>query len=343
VANETGDVHLRYPVNALVSYHYFDSSDIGEMRSWGLRIIGDSGAYSAASLGAPISLSSFATWADLWRDDLAWIASLDEIGDARGSWRNYKTLRKQGLDVVPTVHYGCDPKELDRYAADGVDFVGLGGMVPYKSEPERLLRWSLSMFIHARDNHPGMRFHGWGVTHPRLLTLLPWYSVDSSGFAASVRYAQLRLFDPDRGKSVGVKLNGRDIYKHSRLLRLHYGVEPSEVATTGPWNRRQVLRLSMASVQRMEDHLRKRHGDVSPPVYGLTSPANGLNVHGVNGHASRWHEVFGPQIHGADANPKHLADLAKPGTDQVGLSVYSAMGNETDCLIVTPSPEGTKR
>lgn len=300
MANEPGDVPLRYPVNALVSYHYFSTADIAEMRSWGLRLIGDSGAYSAVSLGAPIALSSFATWAHEWRDDLVWIASLDEIGDAKQSWRNYKNLRKQGLDVVPTVHYGCDPKELDRYADDGVDFVGLGGMVPYKSEPERLLRWCLSMFAYARDNHPGMRFHGWGVTHPRLVSLLPWYSVDSSGFSASVRYGRLSLFDPSKGKSLSVTLDGRDIYKHSQLLRNVYGADPDAVSVSVPATRRQVLRLAMASAQRLEDYLRKRHRGVASPTYGLRWPLTGPHVHGVNTDPGAWRDIgiSGPHVHG---------------------------------------------
>ena len=276
------DVPLQYPVNALVSFHYFAKDNIAEMAGWGLNLIGDSGAYSADSLGAPISLDAFAEWAHRWKDSLAWVASLDEIGNAKGTWDNWQRLRKMGLDVVPTVHYGCDPKELDRYVDEGVDFVGLGGMVPRKSEPERLLRWCLSMFKYARDNHPEMRFHGWGVTHPRLVQNLPWYSVDSSGFSSAYRYARLTLFDPKQGKMIPITLNGKDIFKHSELVRKVYGADPARICVSNNLTRRDLVRVAISSVQKLEEFLRKRHGYVSVPVYGINTGSEGPNVHYVS-------------------------------------------------------------
>jgi hypothetical protein len=262
------DVYLRLPVNALVSYHYFKNRDIDEIQSWGYRLIGDSGAYSASTQGTPIDIDEFMTWGIKWRDTFCWVASLDVIGDKDASWTNYRYLRDGGLDVIPTIHYGCDPSELDRYAAEGVDFVGLGGMVGRKSEAQRLLRWCLRIFKYARDNHPQMRFHGWGVTHNKLIMDLPWYSVDSSGFSSSYRFARLGLFDKSLGKNVGIDLNGKDIYQHADLLLRDYNISPSEVAVSTNDTRRQLVRLSVASVQRQEDFLRRRH-KVTAPKYGI--------------------------------------------------------------------------
>lgn len=262
------DIYLRKPVNALISFHYFKTRDVAEIQSWGLRLIGDSGAYSAESQGAPIDIDEFIEWGRTWRDNLSWIASLDVIGDKEASWSNYRYLRDAQLDVIPTIHYGCDPSEMDRYAAEGVDFMGLGGMVIRKSETPRLLRWTLSCFHYARENHPQMRFHGWGVTHKELVNNLPWFSVDSSGYSSSYRFARLSLFDPSIGKNVGIDLNGRDIFKHNDLLQREYGIDPAEVAVSDKESRRQLVRLSIASIQRQEDFLRKRH-TVIAPSYGL--------------------------------------------------------------------------
>jgi len=272
------EVKLRYPVNSLVSFHYFNNRDIAEMKSWGLRLIGDSGAYSALTQGTPINIEEFAEWGLKWKDDFAWLASLDVIGDKDATYENYKWLRAQGLDVIPTIHYGCDPKELDRYVAEGVDFIGLGGMVGRKSEADRLLRWTLSVFRYARDNHPQLRFHGWGVTHRQLTMNLPWYSVDSSGFSAAYRFARLSLFDPALGKQVAIALDGKDIYKHVDLLNRVYQVDPEDVKLSTPDRRRQLVRLAISSVQKMEEFLRARH-NVSPPSYGLNSYAEAPNVH----------------------------------------------------------------
>ena len=86
----TNEVKLRYPVNSLVSFHYFGNRDIAEMKSWGLRLIGDSGAFSAHSQGKPINIQDFADWGLRWKNDLAWLASLDVIGNKDATWKNYK-------------------------------------------------------------------------------------------------------------------------------------------------------------------------------------------------------------------------------------------------------------
>lgn len=267
---------LRYPVNVLISYHYFKESNVAEIQGWGLRIIGDSGAYSADSQGVVIDVDSFAEWIVRWRANLHWVASLDVIGDQTGSWDNWLALRSMGLETVPTIHYGDDPRALDRYVERGVDFMGLGGMVPYKSEPKRLLRWCLSVMRYARDNHPHLRFHGWGVTHPDLVMNLPWWSVDSSGFSASYRYGRASLFDPRTGKKIAVQLDGREVAKHARLLRDVYGVDWRDVAVSTSETRRAVVRMSFRSAQLLEDYLSRRHR-VTPPA-SLGEPEQGPTI-----------------------------------------------------------------
>lgn len=297
------DVVLRLPINALISYHYFKGKDVAELRSWGLRLIGDSGAFSAKNLGLDISLDEFLEWGLAWRQDLAWVASLDVIGDQKQSWKNYKALRAGGLDAIPTIHYGEDPKTISKYASEGVDFMGLGGMVGRKSEVQRLLRWTLSVFRYARDNHPKMRFHGWGVTHSDLVMNLPWYSVDSSGFSSSYRFARLALFDPSKGKNIGIALDGKDIFNHGNLLRDSYGIDPAAISVSTKETRRPLVRTSVLSVQKMEDFLRTRHR-VSAPMYGLNRElrAGGAapNVHVVLGAPRDWQAdaiSHGPNVH----------------------------------------------
>lgn len=277
------DIPLEHPINALVSFHYFKDIDIAEMHGWGLRLVGDSGAFSAATTGAPVNVYEFARWAKRWQGSLFWIASLDVIGEPKETRRNYEILRSEGLDVVPTIHYGADPSLLDQYAAEGVDFMGLGGMVGRKSEPKRLLRWTLGMFRYARDHHPQMRFHGWGVTHPDLVMNLPWFSVDSSGFSAVYRFGRLGLFDPRSAKRIGIEMNGRDIYRHKDLVEGEYGLSDlSRAAESTSQTRRDLVRLSIAAVQKQEAYLRRRF-QVQAPGYGLSDPADGIHIHAAVG------------------------------------------------------------
>lgn len=274
--NQPGDATvLDAPVDILCSYHYFSSIDMANIHSWGTRIIGDSGAYSAHSTGAEIDREDFHAWADKWSDNLFWVGSLDVIGDAEGSKLNWKAAQADGLNLVPTVHFGAEPQALDWYVEQGVDFMGLGGMVPYASEHKKLMRWLLTMFRHARDHHPHLRFHGWGISHPLLVDNLPFWSTDSSGFSGAFRFGHMRLFDPARGRFVSADLDGRSMARHARLLSEHYGVSDwRTVAVSEPRNRREVGRVALRAVQIYAGWLAKRQR-VAPPAHTPTPAPRG--------------------------------------------------------------------
>lgn len=306
---ETTDL-LRWPASALVSFHYYpDPALVARLAAGGLRLVADSGAFSALTQGAPITVDTFTPWAHAVRDHTCWVASLDVIGDPDGTWDNWQALRTQGLDTIPTIHYGTHPKVLDRYAEEGVDFLGMGGMVGRKSEQARLMRWTVQVMRYARDNHPGMRFHGWGVTHPQLVMNLPWWSVDSSGFGQAYRFGRLNLFNPETGKSEKADMDGRDVFRLGRLLRRHYGTTPDALAYSTPANRPHIIRVSLRSYQLLEDHLRARH-NVAPPVYGVRHPAGvGTNLHAVDGSAGNLLELTHPEdtnVHAAISGEDRL-------------------------------------
>lgn len=263
--------YIPAPRNLLVSYHYYKDYDLSRFAH--CRVIGDSGAFSAANAGAVITTAEVAGWAKKWPDVLTWVAALDVIGDSVGTQRNWHEMVDiYGVDGVPTIHYGCDPGLMDYYAERGVDFVGLGGMVG-RPIPQQL-RWLVACFRHARDRWPQMRFHGWGVTAPKLLQL-PFYSVDSSGWSATYRYGRLALRDPQTGKSVAVPLDGRSVYSPEVVAVLRfYGVTPSQIATSGPHNRRLLVRLSALSASVAEQQFRKLHRrhPVTAPVWVIRRP-----------------------------------------------------------------------
>ena len=285
------------PRNILVSYHYFKGYDL--KRFAGLRVIGDSGAFSAHHQGAEITVPQLAAWARKWHDQLCWVASLDVIGNPAATKRNWLEMVDQhGVPAVPTVHFGGAPNLLDYYAAKGVDFVGLGGLVGRPAPAQ--MRWLVAMFRYARDNHPEMRFHGWGVTHRDALKL-PFFSVDSSGWGGGYRYGRLTLRDPKSSVVHTLELDGRSTFTPAvaRLLRDEYGVNPSEVATSGPHNRLLMVRLSALSASVQEQQFRQLHrrSPVSAPTWG--------------------------QLGGIDAGPHiHLADTSQP---EKGLEVVAGM------------------
>lgn len=293
------NIKLQYPINTLVSYHYFKKIDLTPAIENKMYMVADSGAFSALTQGAEIDIDEFGQWAVKWKDNLAWIASLDVIGNASGSWDNFNYLRSNySLDVIPTIHFGCDPSELDRYAALGIDFVCLGGMVAHSANPNKLLRWALKVFKYAHKHYPTMRFHGLGITHKDLLFNLPWYSVDSSGWFSGQKFGRVRLWSPNIGDFVNFDLDGKAIFNYSSLIRDHYGIEPALVSTSSAANSDYIVRLGARSSQLLEEHLRKRN-KISKPTYGISPNApDGINIHLV-------------------ANPTHLGRNLRPLQEEV--------------------------
>lgn len=276
---ERNPPHFQYPFNGLISMALAPrNQDIKRIASYGVRMIGDSGAYSVASRGEVIDIGEFSEWIDDLKNVFCSIASLDVIGDAEGSWKNFLDLRNRGHQVVPTVHYPSKPETLDRYAEMGIDFLGLGGMVP-RNDPANLKRWLVSMFRYARDKYPDMKFHGWGCTSQQLVEALPFWSVDSSGFGSAHRYARVSLIDNNSSKRIGVDLNGRDIYKYTDELKRWYGLNAAEIATSNESNRYLMGYVAARTAANLEEFLRKRHGPIDAPKYGVIDQQAGINVH----------------------------------------------------------------
>lgn len=256
------------PRNALCSYHYFRDFDLDRLLH--LRVIGDSGAFSAKSQGAEITTPDLGRWAQLWRHKLSWVASLDVIGDLEATRRNWHEMVDEfGIPAVPTIHFGAAPEAMDYYANLDVDFLGLGGLVGRPTAAQ--MRWLIPMFKYARDHHPTMRFHGWGVTTDEVLRL-PFFSVDSSSWTTGVRYGRVNLRDPRSRKVHPLILDGKSTYDPvvARLLRDHYGVNPSHVATSGSVNRKFIVKLSALSASVQEQNFRKLHArhPITTPVWG---------------------------------------------------------------------------
>lgn len=294
------------PRNVLCSFHYFKEYDLDRLPN--LRIIGDSGAFSARSQGAEILTPDLAAWAKKWRHRLLWVAALDVIGNPKATRRNWKAMVEEGVPGVPTIHFGEEPSEMDWYAERGVDFLGLGGLVGIPLP--RQMRWLIKVFKYAQANHPEMRFHGWGVTADRALHL-PFYSVDSSGWTAAVRYGRLKLRHPtDPRLDQDVALNGRDVYRPEvmRLLRQHYGTRLDEAATSSSVNRETMVRLSALSASVHEMRFRKRHGTISAPTWGRLDKSL----------------PSGPAHHLADADPKGFVVVNAIGEALAGPAMHLA-------------------
>jgi hypothetical protein len=251
---------------------------------------------------------------------------LDVAGDIPQTRLNWQRMVDAGIPAISTLHLGGPPSEMDWYAKQGVDFLGLGGMAGDLTTPgESVFRWLVSMFQYAAKNHPQMRFHGWGITKASLMRL-PFFSVDSSGWGSSYRYGILSLYDPRDGSRVAVKIDGSgDTYKPkvAELLMECYGVTPSEIHDAGPNNRLLLVKLSALSASVQEQNYRALHrkNPITPPVWGRLGSWElppGPNQHlalGGCGAGIRDRKVFsemnGPHVHLVDGHPQHITTVAQ--------------------------------
>lgn len=257
------------PTSALASYHYYRNTDLDRFPN--LTIIGDSGAYSAKTQGAVISTNDLAAWAKKWSHKLKWVASLDVIGNPVMTYSNWREMVDvHGVQAIPTIHYGTNPQELDRYARRGVDLVGLGGM-GQPSVPQQM-RWLIQVFKYARDHHPGMQFHGWGCTAAPHLRL-PFYSVDSSSWTYGIRYGLLRMYDPEKQKMLSVKLREGDAYRpeNRRILESYYGTTAARVSREDDTFRYRLTVLGALAESKREADFQARHGPAHAPRWGVNT------------------------------------------------------------------------
>jgi hypothetical protein len=166
----------------------------------------DSGAFTAFTQGEIIDIKELARFIVANQTRIAVASSLDAIGDAEQSYRNYRIMKDElGLDVIPVFHCREDLKWLLRYLREGAPYLALGGMVPetidYKS------RWLDDLFSkHLTDaeHHPIVKVHGFGLTVGWLIERYPWFSVDSTTWRNGMKFGVLIVnFEGSRLRHIG--------------------------------------------------------------------------------------------------------------------------------------------
>lgn len=169
-----------------------------EMHGTG-RLILDSGAYSALTLGLALNVHAFGAFAvglaAEWGDALAEleVVNLDVIGNQGASDEHERVLRGEyGLQPVPVHTFGAPLRVLERMAARSPR-LALGGLVPHAQDRATLRGW-LTRCFDALDGS-GARVHLLGIARPWVLEAFPVASCDSTTWSAGVRFG--------RGKTTG--------------------------------------------------------------------------------------------------------------------------------------------
>lgn len=269
------------PINLLFSYHSHGRSG-NAMRDTlaavppaiGSRVLLDSGAFSARSLGADVQLPDLIAWYHDCADLDPLLIGLDVIGDQPATRANCERMRAHGLDVLPTVHLGASPTLIPGYARDGWNYLALGGLVNGTVPHAARAKWVRQCQREAQDC--GVRLHGlgWTPTHPRLAdTMKRLATADSSTYTAATRYGQVRTFTGSRLQSMPIGPG----------LRTWLKTHPQAHDVIGP----------------AISHMRGRTRGDSFATYGLS----GYAYH-------RWGEALGTPIYLAAAFPRMVGVIA---------------------------------
>lgn len=173
----------------LISYAYFkdklfgvDYEIIERVRRGEVKLLIDSGAFTAFTKGKHISLSEYLSFIDrLKAENIEFnYAQLDVIGNPQATSDNLLTMHRQGYcDTLPVFTRGERIEQLeDLYEMN--DYIMLGG-VAVGDTVKHYVKW----FLERNQNR---KVHLLGFTESNILAYYKPTSVDSSGSEASARF-----------------------------------------------------------------------------------------------------------------------------------------------------------
>lgn len=162
-----------------------------------LKLMIDSGAFSVWSKGKTIDLDEYIRYCRS-KPELSVVVNLDvippkgvrlteEVKDevAKKGWENYmKMIRVLDMEkVVPVYHRGDSQKWLEKYLDFGSPYIGLSPRFD-GSAMDRRLKFvaDCKKIVCGSDGKPLVKTHGFAVTNQTMMTMFPWYSVDSASW-----------------------------------------------------------------------------------------------------------------------------------------------------------------
>ena len=151
----------------------------------GFGVMLDSGAYSAFSRGAVVTLDEYTACLRDYAPHVDVYVTLDVCDNAEQTARNQTALEDRGFAPMPVYHFGEPAEWLARLS--GYDYIGLGNSILSSQRPQGLFE---SWVERATTENPATRFHGFavGTLKPRLMRL---HSADSTTWTAAARYGRL--------------------------------------------------------------------------------------------------------------------------------------------------------
>lgn len=235
----------------LFSYHYcrrVDMAGLLDPLEPAPPLFADSGAFSAHTLGATVTVKEYAGWLEQWATLFPHYANLDVLDDHKATARNQKALERRGLTPIPVFH-GGEPWKVLEGMVEQYEYVALGGMASGSvSRGAKLIGWLDRCFTLAEGRAV---LHGFGMTKWDLIRRFPWRSVDSSSIGSGYRYGTVKTYDPFSKKWLSWRVVDRRAWgKHGWLVR-EYGLTPADFAVARSQEcTRAIIRLATRSMRR---------------------------------------------------------------------------------------------
>lgn len=167
----------------LMLSYYFDKDNITQLmryRKLGLHIFMDSGAYSAWTKNVQIDIDKYIEF--IKNNHIGKYIVLDVVGDPVQTYKNLKYMESKGLQPIPVFHFGSDFKYLQQLVDENYYYICLGGTA-YTNTLNKI-----NFFDQCFKNFPNTYFHGLGMSQIRLMSMYPWFSLDSTTWLNGRKY-----------------------------------------------------------------------------------------------------------------------------------------------------------
>lgn len=241
-----------------------------------VKIIIDSGAYSAWKLNKSIDLESYCNYVEANLDWIHSYVALDVINPddtnaaASASFANLKRMRKRGLNPMAVYHAGEDISWLHRMLDLGCDYIGIAASS--LTSRTAIDDWYSFVFSHLvnKSGLPIVKTHALGEGRVDSLRRFPWYSADSTSWIYSAQRGGIATMP--NGQRIGMRHDGNspnsapdldnldsaDRAVFDRILREH-GISKKVFELRD--NPAMVLRSYLTAVfyQRCQDDIRSLH------------------------------------------------------------------------------------
>lgn len=246
-------------LNVLIAYPYLRKSKklmamVREAVDAGhVRLMLDSGAFSAFHIGEKIDLTEYCAFIEEWKPWLWEYVALDVVGDKAATMRNLTAMVARGLKPMPVLTHDMHVDTMPELVACN-ERVCVAGATVWGGE------WAKMRISEAqRASGDKARIHGLGFTSG--LNYLSCASVDSSTWINGSKYGSLFVFSAFYGiKQFAKVLPGLRVTPfaswplHLRDLLVRHRVSPQDIVMRGAKTDEVMNRMAIGEWLRMAQH-----------------------------------------------------------------------------------------